>query len=240
MTGMFDFREKVALVTGVGRQGQLGEAIVSAFGASGARVITIDRQADAGRQRALTLRAAGIEAFSHACDLTDERALAVVMLEVAAQAPNGVHALVHAAGGFSASGPVAESNPDVWHQQLAINLTTAYLATRAFLPLVRQARGSIVYFGSAAALPGAGVAELSAYAVAKTGVLTLMRAVAGEERATGVRANALAPTAIRTATNIATMGDDARYVERQTVAHWVLYLTDPSSGPVTGQTFKLG
>ena len=45
---------------------------------------------------------------------------------------------------------------------------------------------------------------------------------------------------IRTATNIATMGDDARYVERQTVAHWVLYLTDPSSGPVTGQTFKLG
>ena len=123
---------------------------------------------------------------------------------------------------------------------MAINLTTAYLATRAFLPLVRLARGSMVYFGSAAALPGAGVGELSAYAVAKTGVLTLMRAVAVEERANGVRANALAPTAIRTATNVATMGDDARYVERETVAQWVLYLTDPSSGPVTGQTFKLG
>ena len=160
--------------------------------------------------------------------------------EVSAEAPEGVHALVHLAGGFAASGPVAESDPEVWNRQIAINLTTAYLTTRAFLPLVRAARGSIVYFASAAALPGAPVAELSAYAVAKTGVLTMMRAVAAEERTTGVRANALAPTSIRTATNVASMGDEGRYVERDTVARWVLYLTDPASGPVSGQVFRLG
>ncbi len=237
---MFDFRGKVALVTGVGRKGQVGEAVVNAFGASGARLIMIERQAAAGHEHVEALNAAGVEAYAHACDLTDAKALSTLFPEVSAQAPNGVHALVHLAGGFASSGPVAESEPDVWHQQIAINLTTAFLTTRSFLPLVRAARGSIVYFASAAALPGAGVAELSAYAVAKTGVLTLMRAVAAEERASGVRANALAPTSIRTATNVASMGADVRYVERDTIARWVLYLTDPASGPVSGQAFKLG
>lgn len=240
MTPTFDFRGKVALVTGAGRKGQVGEAIVTAFGASGARVIIIERQADAVLERAEALREAGVDALAYACDLTNAQALSLVFQDIGAQAPNGVHALVHGAGGFAASGPIAESDPEVWYRQIAINLTTAYLATRTFLPLVRKARGSMVYFGSAAALPGASVAELSAYAVAKTGVLTLMRAVAAEERTTGVRANALAPTSIRTASNVASMGNDARFVERETVAQWVLYLTDPASGPVSGQSFKLG
>ena len=65
-----------------------------------------------------------------------------------------LHALVHMAGGFAMSGPVAESALDVWNRQIAINLTTAFLTTRAFLPLLRRARGSIVLFASQPALPG--------------------------------------------------------------------------------------
>ena len=113
------------------------------------------------------------------------------------------------------SGPVAESTLDVWNRQIAINLTTAYLTTRAFLPLLRAGSGSIVFFASEAALPGSTGANRSAYAVAKTGVATLMRSIAAEERKNGVRANALAPASIRTAANVAAMGDDARYIERE-------------------------
>jgi len=238
--GALDFSGKVALVTGVGRPGQVGEAVIHAFASSGARLILIERQAQTVSTHVDALRSKGFEAFGHACDLTDPGALSATLADIGGQAPNGVHALVHLAGGFESSGPVGQSDPQVWNRQIAINLTTAYHTTRTFLPLVRTARGSIVYFASAAALPGGAVAELSAYAVAKTGVLTLMRAVAAEERANGVRANALAPTSIRTATNVATMGADARYVERDTVARWVLYLTDQSSGPVSGQAFRLG
>ena len=240
MTGSYDFAGKVALVTGVGRKGQVGETVIDAFAACGARLIMIERRAETAHEQLDAFRARGIDAFAHACDLTDSQALSVLLPNVAAEAPDGVHALVHLAGGFAASGAVAASDTDSWDRQIAINLTTAYLTTRTFLPLVRAARGSIVYFASAAALPGAAVAEISAYAVAKTGVLTLMRAVAAEERATGVRANALAPTSIRTATNVASLGDNVRYVERDTIARWVLYLTDPSSGPVSGQAFRLG
>jgi NAD(P)-dependent dehydrogenase (short-subunit alcohol dehydrogenase family) len=98
----------------------------------------------------------------------------------------------------------------------------------------------MVYFASAAALPGASVAKMSAYAAAKGGVITLMRAVAAEERTHGVRANALAPQAIRTAENLASMGEDKNYVERETVAAWVLWLCSRVAGPISGQVIRLG
>ncbi len=230
----------VVLVTGVGKGGQAGEVVAAALGDAGHHVVVVDRQLQTSEERARDLEARGVRATPLACDLTDAASLEAIRVSIEALAPQGLHALVHMAGGFGASGPVADSDPEVWHRQIAINATTAYLTTRAFLPLLRKARGSIVYFASAAALPGASVANLAAYAVGKTGVLTVMRAVASEERTSGVRANALAPTAIRTAANLANMGGDTAYVERETIARWVLFLTDVASGPISGQVIRLG
>jgi NAD(P)-dependent dehydrogenase (short-subunit alcohol dehydrogenase family) len=236
--GARDFDGRTVLLTGAGRTGQVGEAVARAFAQRGADVILIDRErAD---ERARELDSLGTRAHAHACDLADAAAVERVRADVEAEAPEGLAAVVLLAGGFGATGPIAESDPAEFARQITINLTTAYLTTRAFLPLLRKARGSIVYFASAAALPGASVSQVSAYAAAKSGVVTLMRAVAAEERDHGVRANALAPTNIRTTTNVASMGSDVRYVERETVAHWVLHLVDPDSGPVTGQVIKLG
>jgi len=74
------------------------------------------------------------------------------------------------AGGFAMSGSVADSSLDVWNRQIAINLTTAFLTTRAFLPMLRAGKGSIVLFASEAALPGSTGANRSAYAVARLAV----------------------------------------------------------------------
>jgi NAD(P)-dependent dehydrogenase (short-subunit alcohol dehydrogenase family) len=122
---------------------------------------------------------------------------------------------------------------------MTINLTTAYLVTRAFLPLVRAGQGAIVYFASEAALPGAKVGNVAAYAAAKSGVVTLMRAVAQEERSNGVRANALAPTSIRTAANVQSMGENVRYVEREEVAATAAYLCSDDASAVNGQLIAL-
>jgi 3-oxoacyl-[acyl-carrier protein] reductase len=138
------------------------------------------------------------------------------------------------------TGPLDASDPAAWHRQIAINLTTAYVATRAFLPALRRRRGAIVYFASAAALPGASVGATAAYAAAKSGVLTLMRAVAQAERQAGVRANAVAPTSIRTAANEASMGADAAYVEREQVAAAVGWLCSEGASAVSGQVVRLG
>jgi len=233
------FDGKVVVVTGVGRAGQAGEAIARAFAEDGASIVAIDRNPDDVEARATELRDAGHSALAFPCDLTDQAQVDAVARTIAASHNGRIDALVNAAGGFAMSGPLAESDAAVWHRQFAINLTTAYLATRALLPLLRPTRGAIVYFTSAAALPGASVKRMAAYAAAKSGVIALMRAVAQEERDTGVRSNAVAPTAIRTAMNLESMGDAVRYVEREEVARTVMFLCSSAASAVTGQVVEL-
>jgi NAD(P)-dependent dehydrogenase (short-subunit alcohol dehydrogenase family) len=235
-----DLRESTVILTGVGRRGQVGEVVAAAFADRGANVVLVDRDADGVTERAADISRMGVTAHPFACDLTNPAETGDVAEKVARIVPAGVAAVVHMAGGYVDGAPVTETEPTTWHKLFAINLTTAFVATRAFLPLVRRARGSMVYFASAAALPGAPVAKMSAYAAAKGGVITLMRAVAVEERAQGVRSNALAPQAIRTESNLSSMGDTHQYVERETVAAWVLWLCSTSSGPITGQVVRLG
>jgi NAD(P)-dependent dehydrogenase (short-subunit alcohol dehydrogenase family) len=150
-----------------------------------------------------------------------------------------VDVLVNLAGGFAFSGPVADSDPAVYARQYEINVSTAYVATRAFLPALRATSGAIVYVASASALPGARVRDVSAYAMAKTAVVALMRAVAQEERSYGVRANAIAPGAIRTSSNEASMPAGTRYVEREAVAEVIRFLASPAAAAITGQVVEL-
>ena len=227
------------LVTGIGREGQVGEAVAAALADAGAAIAAVDLLRDAAEARAAALRARGARADAYACDLSNEAAVEALATTIASQNDNRLDAVVHLAGGFAMSS-VADSTPAVWQKQLALNLTTAALTARAFLPLIRASRGAFVFFGSAAALPGASAANMAAYVTAKSGVLTLMRALAEEERGNGVRANALAPTSIRTAANEKSMGSDARYVEREEVARIVVWLCSEASKPMTGQVVALG
>ena len=227
------------LLTGVGREGQVGEAVARSLAERGATLLLVDRQADQARDRAEALTQSGFRAFSFGCDLGDNRAVSELASQVRRDHGDSLSALVNVAGGFALSGPLAESDVDVWHRMMTINLTTAYLVTRAFLPLVRSGQGSFVYFASEAALAGGKVSGIAAYAAAKTAVVTLMRAVAQEERGNGVRANALAPGSIRTASNVQAMGENVRYVERAEVAAAVAYLCSEDSSAITGQVIAL-
>ena len=231
---------KVAVLTGVSRPGQVGETVARSLAEDGVTVVLIDRTGQDSEARASELRSDGLKALAYHADLTDAAQLESVVKAVAGEF-DGIDALVNIAGGFGMSGKVAESDPTAWGRLMAIGLTTAYLTTRAFLPLARKRRGSIVFFSSAAALPSGRVAEISAYAAAKAAVITLMRAVAQEERDTGVRANALAPTAIRTASNVDSMGETVRYVERAEVADTVKFLCfSEGARAISGQVIQMG
>jgi NAD(P)-dependent dehydrogenase (short-subunit alcohol dehydrogenase family) len=230
------------VLTGVSRPGQLGEALAAHFAATGFSLALIGRTLDEAQARTAELIASpsGQRFTAHAADLSDAHATQALAAEVlSAHATTRVQAVVCVAGGFGATGPVSDADPDAWHKQFAINVDTAFATTRAFLPALREAKGSLVYFGSAAALPGGSPKGLAAYAAAKSGVLTLMRTVALDEKSHGVRANAVAPTAIRTATNLADMGDKTSYVERESVAEVVAFLVSPAARNITGQVITL-
>jgi len=236
---MPDFTDKHIVITGAGRPGQVGEVVARAFAERGARLALLERRRENAEAHAATLTAAGFSARPYVADLADIAQVEESALAVGRDFDGRIDALVHLAGGFGMSGPMAESTQDTFDRQISINLTTAYLVTRSFLPLLRPTRGSLVYFASAAVLPGGKSAGMSAYAAAKSGVVALMRAVAQEERDTGVRANALAPTAIRTAANLEDMGEGVRYVEREDVASAVLFLCSDEARAISGQVVPL-
>lgn len=233
-------RGTTAVITGSGRPGQVGEVVAGFFAARGVNLVLVERDADRAEQVAVLARSRGARVHAFGCDLTDPGAVAALASDVERLVPGGISALVHLAGGYEDGAPVADLDPALWRRLMDINLTTAFVTARAFLPALRKARGSLVCFASAAALPGARVAGAAAYAAAKGGVVTLVRAIAAEEREHGVRANALAPQAIRTGSNLESMGPDHAWVERETVALWAWWLCSAESGPVSGQVIRLG
>ena len=224
------------VITGVGRAGQAGEVVAQVFAAAGAHLHLLDRDPGIAERAA----AIGPRATPWQIDLTDLPALQAVAARIGEAANSRVAALLNVAGGFAMSGPIAESDPEIWHKMFALNLTTAYYATRSFLPMVRAVPGTVLFIGSQASLPGGKSAEMAAYAAAKAGVISLMRSVAQEEKAHGVRVNAVAPSAIRTVANLDSMGDRFKYVERDEFAVALLQLCAPSARRITGQVIELG
>lgn len=238
-----DFANKLVVITGVGRTGQVGEALALGFAQRGATLALLDLQQSDVDARAVSLRDAGYTVSAHAANLADAdaaRAAADAVIAATRDRFGGVvHAVVCAAGGFGLTGPLDASDVAAWHKQFTINLDTAFNATRAFLPAVRAGRGAFVYFGSVAALPGGNPSGMAAYAAAKSAVLTLMVSVAKDERANGVRANAVVPTQVRTTANVSSMGDGQAYVERESVADVVAFLASPLARNISGQAIAL-
>lgn len=233
------FIDSTVLLTGVGAKGQVGEVVAHAFARLGASVVLVGRKLEKVQERAAEIAQVGHSARGYGCDLADPDAVSALVATIRKNHGEKLRALVHMAGGFAMSGPVAESPLDVWDRQIAANLTTAFLTSRAFLPMLRADGGSIVFFSSQAVLPGGTVAEMSAYAAAKAAVATLMRAIAAEEANHGVRANAIAPAAIRTAANVASMGEVVHYVEREQVADVVTFLCSPQASSISGVLLPL-
>jgi NAD(P)-dependent dehydrogenase (short-subunit alcohol dehydrogenase family) len=237
---VISFANGLIVITGVGRSGQVGEALALGFAQRGAHLALLDVNPTEVAARAAELTAQGFHATAHVANLSDAAAAQSAAAEVlATHNTKAVHAVVCTAGGFGMTGPVSDADPAQWAKQFTINLETAFATTRAFLPALREAKGALVYFGAVAALPEGKPKGMAAYTAAKSGVMALMRAVAADEKANGVRANAVAPTAIRTATNIADMGEKIDYVERESVADVVAFLASDLARNVNGQVITL-
>jgi NAD(P)-dependent dehydrogenase (short-subunit alcohol dehydrogenase family) len=229
----------LSLITGVGAKGQVGEAVAGALAARGDTVLLVSRDASEVEARAAEIRKSGARATGYACDLSDAAAVDALAARVRSEHGDKLDALVNLAGGWASSGPMAKSDPAVFARMMQINATTAMLATRAFMPMLSAARGAIVFFASEVVVEGVRTSGVSAYAASKAAVVALMRSVADEGRNSGVRANALAPASIRTASNQSSMGADAKYVEREDVAATVAFLCSPAARAISGQVVRL-
>jgi NAD(P)-dependent dehydrogenase (short-subunit alcohol dehydrogenase family) len=237
--GPFDFREKVVLVTGVNRVGQLGHAVAMAFGQAGAQLVISDIDSVGVAARAKEFAKAKIPACAAAGDLT-EPDVAEWCVEQAMRTFGQLDVVVNAAGGLTGIGAMLDAHLSVFDRAVAINLKTTYLVSRAAARvMVQQRRGAIVNFASVAALLAR--PSMAAYSAAKAGVASLTRSLALELRDEGIRVNAVAPGLARTTENLAAMGDDpgARWVELEEIVNAVMFLASDLASGITGHVLPV-
>lgn len=225
---------KTILITGVGDAGQLGYAIAQTFATNGARVVVVGHSGDivqlAGQLASDNGKVLGLQA-----DLTDAEQVDTLFNTVHEQAGR-LHGVINVAGGLRVIRPLAETEPDEWRREIERNSDTAFLVSRAALPMLRETGGSIVNFASPAGERA--MAGIGAYSAAKAAVIALTRAMAIEEKQYGVRVNAIAPGMIDTEQNRNAVEDPTavKWVTREQVAQVVLFLCSDAASGVTGET----
>ena len=222
-------------MTGVGRSGQVGEAVAQGAAAAGARLVIADVNAAALADRTRDLERRGADVRAIAADLAGPGGARQV-IDGARQAFGGVDALLNVAGGFFYYGPFAEAPAEMLDKELAVNFKTAYFCAQAAVPvLIARGGGAIVNFASLAALRP--MSNMAPYAAAKSAVAGLTIALARELHEHNIRVNAVAPATIRTAANVGQGNPDpsARYVEIDEVVQAVLFLAGAAARGITGQ-----
>lgn len=186
------FEDKIVLVTGAGSG--IGKASAQRIAQEGGSVFCVDLNAAAVEATATEISAAGGEATSHVCDVSDETSVQAC-IEVCIARYGSLYGLVNMAG-ILRFDDTAELKTGDWQNVIDINLTGTMFLCRAVLPHLLETRGSIVNAASTASLAGlpCGVA----YSASKGGVLAMTRSIAVEYAKRGVRANCICPGDINT------------------------------------------
>jgi len=232
----FDFGGKVVLVTGVGRAGQIGNAVALAFGRAGARIVACDQNAAGVTERVREFAALGVDARPCAGDLTHPD-IAALAVETALRHFGRLDVVVNVAGGLTTYGPIEQLTVNDVDREVAINLKTTVLVSQAAIPALTRTGGCIVNFASIAVLEPQ--SPMAVYSAAKAAVAGFTRSLALELADRKVRVNAVAPGMARTGDNVAVAGEAAAYVEMDDLTNGVLSLAAGGPGGPTGQILPI-
>lgn len=227
---------RVVVVTGGGKG--IGRAVCERFAAGGDRVVSVGRTP---------------EEVDQVCDVSDEEQVEQLFARL-----GRVDVLVVNAG-VAESAPLLETSLADWRRHLDVNATGAFLCTRSVLGgMLERGSGRIVTVASTAGKVG--TRYTAAYTASKHAAVGLMRAVAAEVAGTGVTANAVCPTFVRTPMTersvariveragrsreealaaLAAASPLGRLLEPEEVAAAVWYLASEEAAAVNGQALVL-
>lgn len=229
------FEGKRALVTGAA--GGVGQATVELLGNEGAVVVGLD------------LNPAGDVL---ACDVSDEASVRTAV-GLAADRLGGLDIVVNVAG-IDQFRRFEDLDVATWQRHLGVNLTGPMLVSQAALPHLRASKGNIVTIASIAGLRAQ--PYQAAYCASKAGVILLMKSLALELAADGIRVNTICPGGVQTdlPTNAAAEHPDsdldwallmetagARYgfMPPSHIADAVAYLASDAAASVTGAVLSV-
>jgi NAD(P)-dependent dehydrogenase (short-subunit alcohol dehydrogenase family) len=241
---LFGLDGQVAVVTGGG--GGIGSAGAVALAEAGADIAIVGRNRTKLEATAAAVEKAGRRALVVEASVTDEAAVAAAR-DAVMDAFGRVDILFNNAGVTSpkllTDMPAAE-----WNAILEVNLTGAFLCSRAFAqPMMAQRHGRIVNMGSI--LSGRGMANRTAYCASKAGLANFGAALAFELGPHGITVNTIGATVIVTDLNrdlirtqpqlydkVLSRSALGRLGEVGDVTGALVFLASPAAGFVTGQT----
>ncbi|MHA6689601.1 SDR family NAD(P)-dependent oxidoreductase [Devosia sp. A449] len=231
---------KLAMITGAGRG--LGAAMARGFAEAGAGVIIVDRDADAAANMAAELQATGAESWGYALDVSDRKAVAAFAEQIAAD-HGRLNTLANNAGIAPRVSLGDAGLVEAWDNTININLTAQFDMTCAFIPLLKQSRGNVIYTASISAFIAPGSSP--GYGAAKAGIVSLTKYMARELGKDGVRVNAIAPGIMLTEMSAGRQGDKLNRVplgrngNPEEVAGPVVFLASDMASYVTGVTLPV-
>ncbi|MEP6932551.1 MAG: SDR family NAD(P)-dependent oxidoreductase [Nitrospirota bacterium] len=219
---------KVVLIAG--GSGALGQIVTPAFVRSGAQVITADRTPPSAQS-------VGVSAMK--ADVTNEADVQRLVNDVIRETGR-IDALINPVGGF-AMGRVVETDATLWQRMLTMNVTTAFLLSKAVLPhMLKNGNGRIVHVAAWAAIepfPGA-----AAYLISKSSLLALIKVLALELSGSGVTVNGVLPNTIDTPANRASMpqADPSTWTKPESIAETLLFLASGEAAQISGALIPIG
>jgi len=185
------------------------------------------------------------ETFAKTADLTDS-AMVGSLISSIEDALGPVDIIVNNAGMVQVGRdepwtPLASTSEESWRYGIDINLTSAFIVTRAVLPgMIERNYGRIVHMSSVTG-PLVGIAGSAAYGAAKAGMLGMARSLAIETGPHNITVNCIGPGWIKTASS-----DDAEILAGQytpvgrpgtpdEVGHVAVFLSSEEASYITGQ-----
>ena len=238
-------RGRVVAITG-GASG-IGEAMVEAFAANGARVAFLDTQIEAAERLIARLRNAAAPApLFLLCDLTDISALQAAV-EAILRELGPIAVLVNNAGNDTRHS-LDEVTPELWDRTLALNLRHQFFMAQAVIPGMRRGGGgSIINMSSISWVSPS--TNLPVYVIAKAGIVGMTRTLAHEVGKDNIRVNCIMPGAILTErqkqlwftpeyqAEILSAQALKRLILPEEVARLALFLAADDSSAITSQSY---
>ena len=203
---MFDFRDKVAVVTGAARG--IGFCTAKKLAEGGAQVAVMDVTEEGVRSAAEQICEMGYKAKGYVCNIADRESVQIAC-EAVLNDFGRVDILVNNAG-ITRDGMAHKMSFEKWDQVVAVNLTGAFNMCHFLFPVMRQnGGGSIVNVASTAAYGSLGQSN---YSATKAGIIGFTRSLAKEGGRYNVRVNAICPGG--------TMTDILKTVPEETLQDW--------------------